>query len=130
MLAIIINYILFFPFLFHLRWLPTTFPLARRSAGSAAASPCQPQVSFGHEFVAYLATTHCNSGSFVSAITFKAFFPPAPFSICFSSSIFLLPHILLPTYLPIYYLLSLYLKLLLGAFLCRPLMTRPEIGFI
>lgn len=122
MLAIIINYILFFPFLFHLRWLPTTFPLARRSAGSAAASPCQPQVSFGHEFVAYLATTHCNSGSFVSAITFKAFFS------LFFFDLFLIfyfpapPHFV--TYLPTYYLLSLYLKLLLGAFLCRPLLIR------
>lgn len=36
-------------------------------------SHCWPQVSLSHEFVAYLATTQRNSGSFVLGIMLKAF---------------------------------------------------------
>lgn len=124
MLAITINYILFFLFCFifagsqqlflwpgdqRVRLLPVTASLKLVLAMNLWLIWQQPIVILGVLFW---------------RLRLRLF----PFLFQFVSSISLLPHVLLsvclPTYLPTCSLLSLYLQLLLGAFLCWPLLIR------
>lgn len=89
MLAVIINCILFFlsPSIF--AGSQQLFLWPGDEQVQLLPSHCRPQVSLSHEFVAYLATTQRNSGSFVVGIMLKAspLFPGVFHGLCFPGAL-------------------------------------------